>query len=102
MSELLPVFLNLAGRQVVLVGGGHVATAKLRQLLAAEASECADGASRADASAAAALAAGAARAAAKLVAVNLATTPGDERIAAADRAVEAAEDAAKIALMAEI
>ena len=37
MSELLPVFLNLTGRQVVLVGGGHVATAKLRQLLAAEA-----------------------------------------------------------------
>ena len=37
MSELLPVFLNLTGRQVVLVGAGHVATAKLRQLLAAEA-----------------------------------------------------------------
>jgi uroporphyrin-III C-methyltransferase/precorrin-2 dehydrogenase/sirohydrochlorin ferrochelatase len=37
MSELLPLFLNLSGRQVVLVGGGHVATAKLRQLLAAEA-----------------------------------------------------------------
>ena len=37
MSELLPVFLNLAGRHVLLVGGGHVATAKLRQLLAAEA-----------------------------------------------------------------
>ena len=71
-------------------------------LLAAEASECADGASRADASAAAALAAGAARAAAKLVAVNLATTPGDERIAAAQRAVETAEDAAKAALGAEI
>jgi len=35
MSELLPVFLNLTGRQVVLVGAGHVATAKLRQLLAA-------------------------------------------------------------------
>jgi formiminotetrahydrofolate cyclodeaminase len=71
-------------------------------LLAAEASECADGASRADASAAAALAAGAARAAAKLVAVNLATTPGDERIAAAGRAVETAEDAARAALGAEI
>ena len=64
-------------------------------LLAAAASECADGASRADASAAAALAAGAARAAAKLVAVNLATAPGDERLAAAERAVETAEDAAK-------
>src|SRR5262249_23926144 len=62
-------------------------------LLAAEASECADGASRADAAAAAALAAGASRAAAKLVAVNLATTPGDERIAAAERAVETAESA---------
>ncbi len=37
MSELLPVFLNLTGRQVVLVGAGHVATAKLRQLLAADA-----------------------------------------------------------------
>jgi siroheme synthase-like protein len=35
MSELLPLFLNLTGRCVVLVGGGPVATAKLRQLLAA-------------------------------------------------------------------
>jgi siroheme synthase-like protein len=35
MSELLPLFLNLTGRAVVLVGGGPVATAKLRQLLAA-------------------------------------------------------------------
>jgi siroheme synthase-like protein len=35
MSELLPLFLNLTGRTVVLVGGGPVATAKLRQLLAA-------------------------------------------------------------------
>ena len=35
MTELLPLFLNLAGREVVLVGGGPVATAKLRQLLAA-------------------------------------------------------------------
>ncbi len=35
MSELLPLFLNLTGRAVVLVGGGAVATAKLRQLLAA-------------------------------------------------------------------
>ncbi len=34
MSELLPLFLNLAGRVVVLVGGGPVATAKLQQLLA--------------------------------------------------------------------
>jgi siroheme synthase-like protein len=35
MPELLPLFLNLTGRLVVLVGGGPVATAKLRQLLAA-------------------------------------------------------------------
>jgi len=35
MSELLPLFLNLTGRAVVLVGGGPVATAKLRHLLAA-------------------------------------------------------------------
>jgi uroporphyrin-III C-methyltransferase/precorrin-2 dehydrogenase/sirohydrochlorin ferrochelatase len=34
---LLPLFLNLAGRRVVLVGGGPVAAAKLRQLLAAAA-----------------------------------------------------------------
>ena len=71
-------------------------------LLAAEAAECADGASRADASAAAALAAGAARAAAKLVSVNLSTTPGDERIAAAERAVDTAEGAARMALRADI
>ena len=31
----LPLFLNLTGRDVLLVGGGPVATAKLRQLLAA-------------------------------------------------------------------
>jgi siroheme synthase-like protein len=35
MSELLPLFLNLTGRAVLLVGGGRVATAKLQQLLAA-------------------------------------------------------------------
>ena len=34
MTELLPLFLNLQGRAVLLVGGGPVATAKLRQLLA--------------------------------------------------------------------
>lgn len=71
-------------------------------LLAAQAAECADGATRADAAAAAALAAGAARAASKLVEVNLSTTPGDERIAAAARAVEIAEDAARAALGSEI
>ncbi|MGB7220643.1 MAG: uroporphyrinogen-III C-methyltransferase [Vicinamibacterales bacterium] len=35
MSELMPLFLNLAGRDVVLVGAGRVAAGKLRQLLAA-------------------------------------------------------------------
>ena len=35
MADLLPLFLNLTGRTVVLVGGGPVATAKLRQLVAA-------------------------------------------------------------------
>jgi uroporphyrin-III C-methyltransferase/precorrin-2 dehydrogenase/sirohydrochlorin ferrochelatase len=34
MPELLPLFLNLTGRDVLLVGGGRVAEAKLRQLLA--------------------------------------------------------------------
>ena len=37
MSEMLPLFLNLSGRTVVLVGGGPVAAAKLRQLRAANA-----------------------------------------------------------------
>ena len=31
--ELLPLFLNLNGRAVVLVGGGRVAAGKLQQLL---------------------------------------------------------------------
>ena len=35
MRNLLPLFLDIAGREVLLVGGGHVAAAKLRQLLAA-------------------------------------------------------------------
>jgi len=35
MPDLLPVFLNLTGRLVLLVGGGRVAEAKLRQLIAA-------------------------------------------------------------------
>jgi uroporphyrin-III C-methyltransferase/precorrin-2 dehydrogenase/sirohydrochlorin ferrochelatase len=34
MSDLLPLFVNLEGRRVLLVGGGTVAAAKLRQLLA--------------------------------------------------------------------
>jgi uroporphyrin-III C-methyltransferase/precorrin-2 dehydrogenase/sirohydrochlorin ferrochelatase len=33
MSHLLPLFVTLAGRRVVLVGGGPVAAAKLQQLL---------------------------------------------------------------------
>ncbi len=32
--ELMPLFLNLNGRAVVLVGGGRVAAGKLQQLLA--------------------------------------------------------------------
>jgi uroporphyrin-III C-methyltransferase/precorrin-2 dehydrogenase/sirohydrochlorin ferrochelatase len=35
MSELLPLFLNLSGRRVLLVGGGLVAASKLETLLAA-------------------------------------------------------------------
>jgi uroporphyrin-III C-methyltransferase / precorrin-2 dehydrogenase / sirohydrochlorin ferrochelatase len=35
MSNLLPLFVNLAGRRVLLVGGGPVAASKLSQLLAA-------------------------------------------------------------------
>jgi siroheme synthase-like protein len=35
MPDLLPVFLNLTGRAVVLVGGGGVASGKLDQLVAA-------------------------------------------------------------------
>jgi len=35
MRDLLPLFLDLRGRDVLLVGGGRVAAAKLRQLLAA-------------------------------------------------------------------
>jgi uroporphyrin-III C-methyltransferase/precorrin-2 dehydrogenase/sirohydrochlorin ferrochelatase len=35
MTDLLPLFLNVTGRPVVLVGGGAVAAAKLQQLLAA-------------------------------------------------------------------
>jgi siroheme synthase-like protein len=35
MSDLLPLFVNLGRRRVLLVGGGPVAAAKLRHLLAA-------------------------------------------------------------------
>jgi siroheme synthase-like protein len=34
MSDLLPLFLNLTGRTVALIGGGRVAAAKLQQLVA--------------------------------------------------------------------
>jgi siroheme synthase-like protein len=37
MADLLPVFLTLAGRRVVVVGGGPVAASKLQALLAAAA-----------------------------------------------------------------
>ena len=71
-------------------------------LLAADAAERADGAARADAAAAAPLAAGAAQAAAKLVGVNLAAGPGDERVSAAEGAAEAAVDAARRALAVDL
>ena len=71
-------------------------------LLAASAAECAAGPVRAAADAAGALAAGAEQAAAKLISVNLATTHGDERIAAAERALETAEDAARAAFVSEM
>src|SRR5258708_16185800 len=37
MPDLLPLFVTLAGRRVLLVGGGPVAAAKLDQLLAVHA-----------------------------------------------------------------
>jgi len=40
MPDLLPLFVNLEGRRVVLVGGGPVAAAKLTQLLAVQADVC--------------------------------------------------------------
>ena len=33
MADLLPLFVNLTGRRVVLIGGGPVAAGKLRQLI---------------------------------------------------------------------
>src|SRR5438132_1146101 len=35
MPDLLPLFLNVTGRPVALIGGGRVARAKLQQLVAA-------------------------------------------------------------------
>lgn len=40
MTDLLPLFLNLAGRPVLLVGGGTVAVSKLAQLVATGADLC--------------------------------------------------------------
>ncbi|HEY2939464.1 MAG TPA: cyclodeaminase/cyclohydrolase family protein [Gaiellaceae bacterium] len=71
-------------------------------LLAAEAAERSEGSARADAAAAACLAAGVATAARRLVEVNLATVSEDERLTRAERAAEAAADAAKQALAAEL
>src|SRR5262245_9477150 len=34
MTDLLPLFLNVSGRSVALVGGGRVAAAKLQHLVA--------------------------------------------------------------------
>jgi hypothetical protein len=70
-------------------------------LLAAEAAERADGSARADAAAAACLAAGAAQAARRLVEVNLATGPDDDRLVRAGRAADGAAEAAQRALAAE-
>jgi formiminotetrahydrofolate cyclodeaminase len=71
-------------------------------LLASNAAEQADGSARGDASAAALLAAGAARAAARLVEVNLATGSDDDRVRRALAAADAADDAARSALAAEL
>jgi formiminotetrahydrofolate cyclodeaminase len=71
-------------------------------MLAAEAAERADGAAKADAAAAACLAAGAAQAASRLVEINLATLPEDDRLARARLAAGAASDAAQRALAAEV
>ena len=67
---------------------------------AAEAAECGDPSTCADASVAAVLAEGAARGAAHLVAINLTTTAEDERVVRAERAAQAASEAAKRALRA--
>jgi methenyltetrahydrofolate cyclohydrolase len=67
---------------------------------AATAADCADPSTCADASVAAVLAEAAARGAAHLVAINLTTSAGDDRVMRARRAAEAAGDAAKRALRA--
>jgi formiminotetrahydrofolate cyclodeaminase len=77
-------------------------TAADTALLAADAAERADGAARADAAAAACLAAGTARAAARLVEVNLSSGADDEWVARAKRAADAADEAARQALSAEL
>ena len=68
--------------------------------VAATAADCADPSTCADASVAAVLAESAARGAAHLVAINLTTSAGDDRVLRARRAAEAAADAAKRALRA--
>ncbi len=73
------------------------AAADVAELAAETAGRC-SGNHHADAVGAALLAHGAARAAAHLVAVNLAVQTGDERLSRAQRAVEAAGDAARRAL----
>jgi methenyltetrahydrofolate cyclohydrolase len=67
---------------------------------AAEAAECGNPLTCADASVAAALAEGAARGAAHLVAINLTTTADDQRVMRAEHAAQAAADASKRALRA--
>jgi methenyltetrahydrofolate cyclohydrolase len=67
---------------------------------AAEAAECGNPLTCADASVAAALAEGAARGAAHLVAINLTTTADDQRVMRAERAAQSAADASKRALRA--
>jgi formiminotetrahydrofolate cyclodeaminase len=70
------------------------AAADVARLAAFTAPRC-EGLMRADAVAAAALAEGAARVATMLVAANLAVQPGDDRLAWAERASEAAGQAAR-------
>ena len=69
-------------------------------LLGAEAAQHAAPGGAEDAAAAAVLAEGAARAAAGLVAANLVSMPGDERVVHAQRLADAATDAAKRAVAA--
>jgi hypothetical protein len=69
-------------------------------LLGAEAAQYAERGGAEDAAAAAILAEGAARAAAGLIAANLVSMPGDERVEQAQRLAAAATDAARRAVAA--